>query len=144
MYDEATTTSLINDRNVSQSSPVSTLTSQISEINSGLECFVFCYQTDCNQSTFSTDFIMSHTEPGDLSDGQRIGGTLNVGYDDDRVLEDSGISYIVISIIIIIIISLLGVTALIIMFIKNRTFCQNRKKSKHEKYSYADAFILMF
>ena len=40
VYDEATTTSLINDRNVSQPSPVSTLSSQISEISSGLFCFV--------------------------------------------------------------------------------------------------------
>ena len=134
MYDEATTTT-ISDRNNSEFHPVSTLTSQISEINSGLQCFVFCHQTCSNQSTFSTDFIMSDTEPLDLSNDKGTGAIFNLGYDDDRVLEDSGISYIVISIIIIIIISLLGVTALIIMFIKNRTFCQHRKNSKNEKYS---------
>ena len=74
---------------------------------------------------------MSDTEPLDLSNGQRIGETLNLGYDDDRVLEDSGISYILISIIIIIIISLLSVTVVIIVFIKHRTFCQHRKKSNN-------------
>ena len=43
VYDEATTPGLLNDRNVSQSSPVSTLTSQISEISSGLFPFaMFC------------------------------------------------------------------------------------------------------
>ena len=130
VYDEAQLGTTINDRNSSQYNPVSTLSSRISEISSGLQCSVFCHQTDCNQSTFSTDFIMSDTEPLDLSNGQRIGETLNLGYDDDRVLEDSGISYILISIIIIII-SLLSVTVVIIVFIKHRTFCQHRKKSNN-------------
>ena len=96
---------------------------------------MFCCQTDCNQSTYSTDFIMSDTEPLDLSDGQRIGETLIIGYDDDRVLEDSGISYTVISIIIIIIISMLSFGVFIIMFIRHRSLCQHRRKSRNERFS---------
>ena len=100
-----------------------------------LRFVLFCCQTDCNQSTYSTDFIMSDTEPLDLSDGQKIGETLNIGYDDDRVLEDSGISYTLISIIIIIIISILIFGVFIIMFIRHRSLCQHRRKSRNERFS---------
>ena len=85
---------------------------------------------------------MTDTE---AQDGDQLEDKFNMIYDEDRVLEDPAVSYILISIIIIIIISFLSCAVFIVMFIKHRSFCQHRKKSKNEKYSaLAEMLNLMF